>query len=450
MGHVDEAELGSSQRGGRGFPQLKGAPETYRLRRTALAAIAFVGFISAMAATSAAIEGHADAGVVIDSSDRVEAVSRTGFAWRDGIRPGQHVVSSSKSDAVDGWALETIGPSGKILSREAPVVEALQDSLSFALVGLAGGCLAIAFLHLNRAWVLPTASLALVGASAPLFLANQLLTGPVLGSAALVPGFGVAYRFRGNPAVGSAIALAVAGLTVAWANSYLNGAPTDSLEEARRAVSIGATGLLMADRAVRNRPMRVTSLQAVGLVLAAVLISVGLGLVYFSAFPAPLIAIAIVLALVAFQPLRSLLGRRLELALMADLRHHVAADVAEEERGRLARELHDAPLQELAAVSRPPAAVEFALYRIAREAVANALRHARASNVQIEGSIALDAVDLAVIDDGIGLLSGEWRRASGRGRLGLASMRRRAQGIGAELSIHGDRSGTRVSVSWRL
>jgi signal transduction histidine kinase len=214
----------------------------------------------------------------------------------------------------------------------------------------------------------------------------------------------------------------------------------------------------------------------------------------------------------------------MELALMSDLRQQVAADVAEEERGRLARELHDAPLQELSAVirrlelvpgaaaeatslqavadqlrgvaidlrppmlddiglgaaldflaeqvstpgvlvtadlvdemsldhdSRPPSAVEAAIYRIVREAVTNALHHAHAGSINISGHIEKRRIDLVVEDDGVGIGREAGRRASGRGRFGLASMRRRAQAIGAELAVEprsDGTSGTHVSVRWR-
>ena len=521
MGEIQRAELGSSQSPGKGFPQLLQVIGSYRLRRTALATVALLGFLTAIGATTGAIEGHPDAGVVIDASGRVENVSRTGFAWRDGIRPGQRVLSSSPSDADGGWALTVEGSAGPIVSREAPVLTALRVSLPFALIGLAAGSLAIAFLRLNRDWVLPSACLALAGASVPLFLANQSLAAPVLVLGALVPGLGLAWRLRGRRALAATLAGSSAVLVAVWYETYSTGSPADTFELARRGLALGGTGLLMADRAMQSRSTDVAPLKAVWVVGVGVLISVGLALVYFAGFPAPIIAIVIVLGLLVAQPLRSLLGRRLELALMADLRQHVTADVVEEERGRLARELHDAPLQDLSAVirrlelvpgareetstllaiadqlrsvaidlhppmlddlglgaaldflgeqvqaeetavvveledytsldrsSRPPAAIEFALYQIAREAVTNALRHAQAREVRIAGRIAHDSIDLAITDDGIGLKGDAAFRARGRGRLGLASMRRRAQAIGAELAIDGTDAGTRISVTWR-
>lgn len=517
-------ELGSSQRQGKGFPQLPIPRTGYTLRRAALATMAFLAFGAAIVATTAAIEGHADAGVQVDESGHVAAVSPTGFAWRDGIRPGQLVVSSSKSDSDEGWHLVVAGPTGPIESQEAPILEALRDSLQFALLGLGAGCLAVVFLRTNREWAFPAACLALLGASVPLFLANHVLAAPTLVVAAGAPAGWLVWRLRQQRWVATAIGCGTAVLLVAWWQAYFSGSTDTGLEEVRRVVSLSGTGLLMAERAVDNRParpVRILSMQALWIMLGAGFIVAALALVYFAAFPAPIIAIALVLWLLAAPGLRAAIGRRFEQALMSDLRAQVAADVAEEERGRLARELHDSPLQELSASirrlelvpgaqdearslqgiadqlrsvaidlrppmlddlglgaalefladqrtsdtttivanfadstgldpeSRPPATVEFALYRIAREAVANALRHAEARNVTITGRIARDSIDLTVSDDGVGVDADAPRRASSRGRLGLASMRRRAQAIGAELAVEGTRAGTRVSVAWR-
>jgi signal transduction histidine kinase len=97
---------------------------------------------------------------------------------------------------------------------------------------------------------------------------------------------------------------------------------------------------------------------------------------------------------------------------------------------------------------RPPAEVELAVFRIAQEAVANARRHAQASNVRLRGEVSPDRVALAVTDDGRGLDEEEARAAGRRGRLGLASIRRRAAAIDAEVDISGSAAGTRVEVRW--
>lgn len=84
------------------------------------------------------------------------------------------------------------------------------------------------------------------------------------------------------------------------------------------------------------------------------------------------------------------------------------------------------------------------LLRICQEAVVNALRHARASEIQIELAYQPSDVDLSVQDNGRGLdlqLSG---KSEG---FGLISMRERAERIGAHFEVSGEPGkGTRLTV----
>jgi PAS domain S-box-containing protein len=80
---------------------------------------------------------------------------------------------------------------------------------------------------------------------------------------------------------------------------------------------------------------------------------------------------------------------------------------------------------------RLPESAQDHIFRIAQEALTNAVKHAAAGGVEI-GLRATDAaVRLTVRDDGIGLPPGEAQK----GGLGLASMRHRASAIGGLLSI---------------
>ncbi len=49
-----------------------------------------------------------------------------------------------------------------------------------------------------------------------------------------------------------------------------------------------------------------------------------------------------------------------------------------------------------------PAAVEVAAYRVTQEALTNVVRHARATTCRVSGSVAADALVIAVTDDGVG------------------------------------------------
>jgi signal transduction histidine kinase len=74
-----------------------------------------------------------------------------------------------------------------------------------------------------------------------------------------------------------------------------------------------------------------------------------------------------------------------------------------------------------------------AVFRIAQEAMHNALRHAGASRIDVDLVSRNGNVVLSVTDDGRGFDSGT--AAEANRRLGLASMRERARSVGARLSV---------------
>lgn len=78
------------------------------------------------------------------------------------------------------------------------------------------------------------------------------------------------------------------------------------------------------------------------------------------------------------------------------------------------------------------------LYRIAQEAVNNAVKHARAAEIVIRLSRRDGALLLVVEDDGAGLPRGKAAPAEG---IGLSVMRHRANAIGATLTVDSRRSG---------
>jgi two-component system CheB/CheR fusion protein len=86
------------------------------------------------------------------------------------------------------------------------------------------------------------------------------------------------------------------------------------------------------------------------------------------------------------------------------------------------------------------------LYRIAQEAVTNAVKHARAQAIRIDVTVAAAVVKLRIVDDGAGMPTGD---VTGDG-LGLRIMRYRAASIGAALSIEAaPGGGTIVSCTLR-
>ena len=103
----------------------------------------------------------------------------------------------------------------------------------------------------------------------------------------------------------------------------------------------------------------------------------------------------------------------------------------------------------------PPTEVHVALYRIAQEALNNAVKHAHAKQLSVDlrstvvhacdGDSVQNRVELVVVDDGRGF---DPAKVS-PDHLGLAIMRERAQAVGAGFHLQTRRNqGTRVTVTW--
>ncbi len=93
-----------------------------------------------------------------------------------------------------------------------------------------------------------------------------------------------------------------------------------------------------------------------------------------------------------------------------------------------------------------PESVSVHLYRIAQEAVSNAARHSKASQIELELAIEADHLLFVIRDDGQGI--GSEARSSG---MGLVTMTHRTRILGGELDIHsapGSGTEIRVTVPW--
>jgi signal transduction histidine kinase len=97
---------------------------------------------------------------------------------------------------------------------------------------------------------------------------------------------------------------------------------------------------------------------------------------------------------------------------------------------------------------RLPGRIEMNLLRIGQEAAANAVKHARASRIQIQLEYLAESVILIVADDGRGFNPDQ---ASAVGHFGMLDLRERAESLGSQLQIDSapDR-GTRVAIEVRF
>lgn len=99
--------------------------------------------------------------------------------------------------------------------------------------------------------------------------------------------------------------------------------------------------------------------------------------------------------------------------------------------------------------SRLPSNVELAFFRIAQEALSNAVRHGKAPIVVRFRSSEAGA-SLSIDDSGDGIAADAADQAERDGRFGLLNMAQRAEGIGAILDIRRwPTGGTHVGLEWR-
>ena len=499
------------------------------LRLALVAAVAGVSLVAGAAAMSAALAGHANPGITTElQGGSVLAVSTSGLAWRDGIRAGQIVIGLDDSLSPGGWRLETWDGSQRHVTTSAPVDEALRNGWLFGIIGLGAGCLSVLFVLTSRPWAVAACCLAILASSHLLSLqGDPVVATSSLAAAMAIPALWLAGRLRGPLFLRGALVAAVVALLGWWTIARLGGlGGYPQFEAIRGTLAVAGTGaVLLEELAIRPGLQRDWTRPAMPRPVAAITV-VALGgivfvLTYVGAVSPMLISLVLLAGTLLTWTIRKVGGDRIQGALLSDLLDRVSIDASELERARIAGEIHDVPLQQLAGVirrldalpgareanealrdlardlrlvaanqrpptlddlglvagleslagqmttaqvpvrtriadrtgieasTRPPPTVEIAIFRIVQEAVSNAVRHSQPSETSIEGEIARDRIDLAVIDDGIGLQLDAERAAARRGRLGLQSMRRRARAIGAELSIVGSNDGTTVRLRWQ-
>jgi signal transduction histidine kinase len=509
-----------------GFADLRQGLWRYTLRRAAVSTVAAAAFVAGLAASSAALHAEADPGVQSNlAGDPLGAVSPIGFAWREGLRPGQLVVALSAADDPGGWRMETTSIEGRHIADSAQANAGLRASLPIALASLVLGGAAVLLLGTRRRWVVPAAALALLAASTPLGLqGNPALSTLGLAAAGILPAGWAIDRLPGGALKNAGLAFVVGAFMLAWTAARLGGSDLyDETEAVRAQLALWGTVAVLVDRTVVSRlagePFNVIRPRAFDVAAIALIAGAALVLMNLLSVPPLLVALLAIGGVAALPTVRHRL-RPIENTLLADVRQHAAAEGAEAERARLARELHDVPLQELMGIirrlevtpgaesetddlravaghlrnvamdlrppvlddlglpaalqyladevatdqlpiitdvqdetgfahaDRPPQEVELAMFRIAAEAVTNAVQHAGASAVHIRGEVAPSRVEIEIADNGSGISEEVGARNRGK-HMGIASMRRRAESIDADISVAGGVAGTAVRTTWQ-
>ena len=99
--------------------------------------------------------------------------------------------------------------------------------------------------------------------------------------------------------------------------------------------------------------------------------------------------------------------------------------------------------------TRPPPDVELAFFRVAQEALSNAVKHGRPP-ITVRYRSTDGAASLSIDDSGAGIPADAGVRAEREGHFGLLNMQQRAEAIGAILDVRRWPSGgTHVQLEWR-
>jgi signal transduction histidine kinase len=288
-------------------------------------------------------------------------------AWRSGVRTGDEVLSLVSSDTATGWILVTTDGQARRSVEAHSYVAVHRGFAGWSIIGALTAVAAAVMAYRSLAASAVVLPLAFAVAAEPLFYAGTVL-GTMVGGAALFAGGGMAAlafagpglsldpssrRRRRRAVIGSAtigVALAIAWLLASQVTPILFD-PLDALRwPAAFAFSIVGAELVVDRRRVRAAFLGDRGPAFVDLLYVVLVVTVLVGLLTVARVdPIPLV-VAGVLATVVYPFWRRTSLTAFDRFITADARREAALRAVEDERGRLAREIHDAPLQDLAGV----------------------------------------------------------------------------------------------------
>jgi len=305
--------------------------------------------------------GYPRSGVVGDEPGGLIRHVQPGSAvWRDGIRSGHRVLEMDDSRASGGWRLMTTD--GDVV-RETSAASRLETLVRFRFWGFAtlGPALIVALVAFRRhgiaAGLLPVT---LAAAAEPLVFAGAIPATVIAGLAVFGAGGAAVLLFapptRWLPLAGIAAGIGMTGAAAWVASIFLIDGLFDTLDDARWPTALGFTvvglGLSVTRRdmlgLLRSRRGPAFVDIAYGSTVIALLFAVGV----IADVEVTVLAVLLVVSILPYPFWRRTAIGALERLFTSSARREAGILAIEKERSRLARDIHDSPLQELTGVIR--------------------------------------------------------------------------------------------------
>ncbi len=368
-------ELGATLATDRVVPSGRATPRSLSIpaRLLGLAHVALAAVV-AVASIGLAASARPEPGIATgEPGSDVVWVFPGGPSWRDGLRSGQRVVALESGVNVGTWRVATTDGRFSYATSYERHENVLRETFPTALLAAALGALALLFItRLAASTALATGSVMLsaivVAATGYPVLSSVVLVWMLLAPVAWL----VLWRLRSTR-----LQMALLGAVIVIAGAWLfarYGAPElfDAADLVRRSVA-GTGSLLMLVLLVdwrhwRKQLLGVDSRRAVDLVSAVLILGLAVLLALLLELPLVLLVAIVIAAAVSYPRFRRRLASVIDQLVLGEVRDRASITAVEEERGRIARDLHDAPLQEIAAVirqldRRPGTAAETELLR---------------------------------------------------------------------------------------
>lgn len=361
VGRLISRDYGDGERVGRGWSRRMRSERPHGRRAPVRIGAAFIAAAIALSALGlvAALAFVPEPGIDFEGPPGdVLWVLPGGPAWRAGVRAGHAVTEVTTGDNATDWRLMASDGSterGIAIAGDTADLRGTVPLASLALLAaLAAGAAAFRFPRSASAG----ASLAGMASSIPLLLGGH----PVLSSLAGVLFVGLPLAWLGSLGVTVArtrLALGLIGsvLVVGWVASRFAQPAFYGAVDALRVSAGGVAAIVVIIVAVQPGRLwaalgSTPSLVAADLLLVGLAVGLALGVGIVGLAHPIVIGVVLAVAGIAYMRTRRPLVGAVDRAIFGQREMRASVAATETERGRVAREIHDEPLQELSAIIR--------------------------------------------------------------------------------------------------